>query len=204
MAQHRLVVMGVAGCGKSALAAEIAAALACPMIEGDEHHLPASRDKMRQGIALTDSDREPWLDKLGALLRQAPGSTVLACSALKRRYRDRLRARVPGLRFVYQEISVDDARARVESRVGHFFPASVVASQFEALEPPLDESGVLVVDARLPVRSQCLTALEWLGSSEPRREAPLVLSRPNADGRRSPSLPAQPTSARRSRARARP
>jgi gluconokinase len=165
MARHRLVVMGVAGCGKSTVAAELARALDCPLIEGDDHHLPASKAKMRDGIALTDADREPWLDALGALLAQAPGSAVLTCSALKQRYRERLRACVPGLRFVYLEIDVGAARDRVASRAGHFFPASVVASQFDALEPPTGEAGVLAVDAGLPLAAQRDAVLAWLAAS---------------------------------------
>jgi len=164
MALHKLVVMGVAGCGKSTLATELSRALACPLIEGDDHHLPASRAKMREGVALADADREPWLDALGALLAQAQGSTVLTCSALKRRYRERLRACVPGLRFVYPEIGIEAARERVASRVGHFFPPSVVASQFETLEPPHDEAGVLVVDAGLAPDAQRDAVLAWLAA----------------------------------------
>ena len=165
MAGHRLVVMGVAGCGKSTVAAELARALDCPLIEGDDHHLPASKAKMREGVALGDADREPWLDALGALLAQTPGSAVLTCSALKRRYRERLRACVPGLRFVYLEIGIEAARERVASRVGHFFPASVVASQFEALEPPHGEAGTLAVDAGLPPAAQRDAVLAWLAAS---------------------------------------
>ncbi len=161
MAWH-LVVMGVSGCGKSTLCAELARALACPLIEGDDHHLPASRDKMARGVALEDADREPWLDALGVLMAGAPDGAVLTCSALKRRYRERLRRWVPGLRFVHLEISADEARARVGSRPAHFFPASAVASQFEALEPPAGEPGVLVVDARLTLREQRAAVLHWL------------------------------------------
>ncbi|MBP6777270.1 MAG: gluconokinase [Piscinibacter sp.] len=159
--------MGVAGCGKSTVAAELARALDCPLIEGDDHHLPASKAKMREGVALGDADREPWLDALGALLAQTPGSAVLTCSALKRRYRERLRACVPGLRFVYLEIGIEAARERVASRVGHFFPASVVASQFEALEPPHGEAGTLAVDAGLSPAAQRDAVLAWVAASSP-------------------------------------
>lgn len=161
-ARHKLVVMGVAGCGKSTLAAELARALDAELIEGDDHHLPASRAKMRAGTALDDADREPWLDALGVLLAQGQGSAVLACSALKRRYRERLRARVPGLAFVYLEIGIDAARERVTTRAGHFFPPGVVASQFEALEPPVGEPAVLSLDAALPLAQQRAAVLDWL------------------------------------------
>jgi len=97
----KLVVMGVAGSGKSALAARLAEALSCPLIEGDDFHPKESQDKMRNGIALDDADREPWLARLGELMASRPGSQVLTCSALKRRYRERLRLFVPELLFVY-------------------------------------------------------------------------------------------------------
>jgi gluconokinase len=159
---HKVVVMGVAGSGKSTLAAGVAQALGVRMIEGDEHHLPASQDKMRRGIALHDSDREPWLDRLGEMLAASPGAAVLACSALKRRYRERLRAKVPGLRFVFIEVDQAEAASRVASRAGHLFPAGLVASQFETLETPAGEPGVLTVAATLPPPAQLDAALRWL------------------------------------------
>lgn len=84
--------MGVAGCGKSSLGLALAQALRLPLIEGDDHHSPASRAKMSEGIALTDADREGWLTTLGQLLQAHPQGAVLTCSALKKAYRDRLRA----------------------------------------------------------------------------------------------------------------
>ena len=162
---HKLIVMGVAGCGKSTLGAGIALALGCPSIEGDDFHLPESQAKMRQGIALQDSDREPWLDRLGSLMAEQGGATVATCSALKRRYRERLRARVPGLLFVFVDIDEADAAHRVGSRPGHFFPASLVASQFAALESPAGEPGVLRVDAALAPQAQFDAVIRWLASS---------------------------------------
>ena len=96
MGAHKLVVMGVSGCGKSTLGHELARAFDYALIEGDEHHLPASKEKMRAGIPLQDADREPWLDRIGALVAAAPGGAVLTCSALKKAYRDRLRSQ-PGV-----------------------------------------------------------------------------------------------------------
>ena len=165
----KLIVMGVSGCGKSMLGARIAAALGAPLIEGDDHHRPQSRAKMRRGIALADSDREPWLDRLGDLLAQQRGDVVLTCSALKRRYRQRLRARVPGLRFVFIDISQVEAAERVRSRSGHIFPHTLVASQFEALESPAGEVGVLAVPASEPTPAQVDAVLRWLGRSAPAR-----------------------------------
>ena len=115
MAHKKLVVMGVAGCGKSTVAAQLAQEMGATLIEGDEHHSPSNQEKMRNGIALQDSDRAPWLDTLGSLLAAASCDIVLTCSALKRSYRERLRAAVPGLRIVYLEISLAEAHCRVAS-----------------------------------------------------------------------------------------
>ena len=159
-----LVVMGVAGCGKSSLAAAIARAEGRPLVEGDDFHSAASRDKMRRGIALTDADRAGWLDALAAQLRAAPpGGVVLACSALKRAYRDRLRAASPGLRFVFIDIDREQAQQRVAARgAAHFFSAALVDSQFATLESPLGEPGVLRVDAAAPLAEQQAQASAWL------------------------------------------
>lgn len=142
-----IVIMGVAGCGKSSLGAALARACNLPLIEGDDHHSEVSRNKMRQGIALTDEDRSGWLTLLGEQLRATPSGAVLTCSALKRRYRDQLRTACPGLLFVYLCLSREVALGRVASRTSHFFSPSLVDSQFEALEPPTDEAGVLQLDA---------------------------------------------------------
>jgi gluconokinase len=147
-----LVVMGVAGCGKSSLAAAFAHAQALPLIEGDAFHSAESVDKMSCGIALTDADRAGWLDRLGAELQAHPHGVVLTCSALRRAYRERLRAASPGLRFAFLEIDREAALARVNARAGeHFFSASLVDSQFATLESPLGEPGVLRLDATQPI-----------------------------------------------------
>lgn len=162
------VVMGVAGCGKSSLGEALARAEGLPLIEGDDHHSPESRDKMRQGIALTDADREGWLNTLGQLL-QAQGSqgAVLTCSALKRTYRDRLRAACPGLCFVFLEIDRDSAARRVAARADtHFFSSALVDSQFATLESPVGEPGVLRLDALLPVPTLQQQASAWIGAKE--------------------------------------
>jgi gluconokinase len=163
---HKLIVMGVSGCGKSTLALALAQALSARLIEGDEHHLPQSQAKMNAGIALTDADREPWLDALGAMLAGSAEAVVLSCSALRRRYRDRLRAAAPGSRFVYMAISREAAQARVALRSEHFFPASLVASQFEALEPPNanSEADVISVDAEAEIAISLASVLKWLSA----------------------------------------
>lgn len=160
----KIVVMGVAGCGKSSLGHAIARALRVSLIEGDDHHLPSSQEKMRNGIALDDADRTPWLARLGELLAAQPGHAVLSCSALKRRYREQLRQAVPGLQFVYLEIDLHSAAQRVQSRAGHLFPGSLVASQFAALESPQDEPGVLTVSALSPTEAQCQAVIDGLAA----------------------------------------
>ena len=155
--------MGVSGCGKSSLAAAVAEALGWPLIEGDGFHSEANRQKMQAGVALTDEDRAAWLDTLAAqLAAHAQRGAVLTCSALKRRYRDHLRQAAPGLRFAFLAIAQDAAQARVSQRADHFFSPGLVASQFEALEDPSGEPGVLRLDATLPLpllRDQALAGL---------------------------------------------
>ncbi len=143
--------MGVAGCGKSAIGQALAQALGLPLIEGDAFHPPLNIDKMRQGLPLSDQDRAGWLDTLADELARRPHGAVLACSALKAAYRQRLRRAAPALRFVHLALTPAQAQARVAARPGHFYPASLVASQFEALEDPAAEPGVTVVDATLPL-----------------------------------------------------
>ena len=162
-----VVVMGVAGCGKSSLGAALATAEGVPLIEGDDHHSPASREKMRQGVALTDADREGWLHTLGGLLQAQPGGAVLTCSALKRAYRDRLRAACPGLRFVFLDIDRASAGQRVAARAGtHFFSSTLVDSQFATLESPVGEPGVLHLDATADLATLQQQASSWIAAHD--------------------------------------
>jgi gluconokinase len=162
MIEQPLVVMGVAGCGKSSLGAAVAAAEDARLIEGDAYHSAESRTKMRLGIPLTDADRAQWLETLAAELSARGRNVVLTCSALKRAYRDRLRAAAPGLRFVFMEIDPASARARIEARTQHFFAAALVESQFAALESPVGEPGVLRVDALGPLAQLQAEVSRWL------------------------------------------
>ena len=162
MTALHVVVMGVAGCGKSAVGQRIAQDLGLPLIEGDEYHPASNIEKMRQGLALDDDDRAGWLQRLGQELAARPAGAVLTCSALKRSYRDALRAAVPDLRFVHLALSQQQALQRVAARDGHFYPPSLVASQFQALEEPGAEPGVLVVDACLPLDEVARWASVWL------------------------------------------
>ncbi len=156
------VVMGVAGCGKSAVAQRLAGALGLPLVEGDAFHAPASIEKMRRGVPLDDADRADWLAALAAALASRPQGVVLSCSALKARYRDQLRAAAPGLRFVHLVLTPAQARERVAARAGHFYPPGLVASQFEALEDPAAERGVVTVDAGQPLAAVVAQALAGL------------------------------------------
>ena len=166
---HSLVIMGVSGCGKSSLGQAVANATACALIEGDDFHSAANITKMTSGTPLTDADREAWLADLGEQLRERGQNkgqgTVLTCSALKLRYRNQLRAASPGLRFAFLEITPDQALLRVAARAGeHLFPASLVDSQFAALESPTGEEGVLTLDATLALPQLTLRVTDWLQS----------------------------------------
>jgi gluconokinase len=149
-----VLVMGVAGCGKTAIGEALAARLGCRFIEGDRLHPPENVARMASGQPLTDELRAGWLDRIGAemAVSVAEGQGVVsACSALKRIYRDRLRGFVPGILFVYPEIDPETARQRVASRKGHFMPASLVDSQFATLQPPEPDENALRLNGRLAV-----------------------------------------------------
>lgn len=164
--QHSIVVMGVAGCGKSSVAAALAQAEGLPLVEGDNFHSAQSRDKMSRGVALTDADRQGWLATLGTQLQQPGGPIVLTCSALKRSYREQLRAAAPGLRFAFLEISRDESLRRVAQRAAqHFFSASLVDSQFATLESPVGEPGVLRLDALQSIATLQAQVSAWLADS---------------------------------------
>lgn len=158
-----VVVMGVSGCGKSEVGERLAKALGLPLIEGDAFHPPANIAKMKSGVPLDDQDRAGWLDTLARELAARPQGAVLTCSALKRAYRDRLRAAGPGLRFVHLSLPESEAQRRVASRPGHFYPPALVASQFAALEDPAGEPGVVTVDACRPLEEVVARSLEGLG-----------------------------------------
>ncbi|MGN0122654.1 gluconokinase [Rhodococcus rhodochrous] len=137
-----VVVMGVSGCGKTTFARQLADAIGGAFIEADDYHSDASIEKMRSGRALDDDDREPWLRAVAEAAADSDETPVVACSALKRSYRDILRAGTPAV-FLHLDVPVDVVRSRVRGRGGHFFSESLVASQFETLEPlGPDEDGV--------------------------------------------------------------
>ncbi|OJU15017.1 MULTISPECIES: gluconokinase, GntK/IdnK-type [unclassified Sphingomonas] len=149
-----IVVMGVAGCGKSTLAAALAEALGWTFIEGDRCHPPANVAKMAAGIALDDADRAPFLAAVGDALAGAPGGAVASCSALRRRYRDALRARVGEILFVLPVVPPGILAARLAARRDHFMPGALLESQIAALEPPEEDERALLVDGEAPVAAQ--------------------------------------------------
>ncbi len=147
----RVVIMGVAGCGKSSVGAMLSDRLGVPYVDGDDLHPAGNVDKMRLGTPLTDDDRWPWLDRVAATLNaQAP--LILGCSALKRAYRDRIRAGAGGpVRFVHLAGSRALIAARMSARKGHYMPMSLIDSQFAALEPPEPDETAMTVDINQPL-----------------------------------------------------
>lgn len=143
--------MGVAGCGKSSLAAAWALQAGWAFIEGDALHSAAARQRMAGGQALSEAMRRPWLHRLAAALQSEPGPVLAAASLLRRAHREQLRAALPGLRFVHLRLSPELALARCAARPGHFFPPSLVSSQFATLESTDDEPDVLGLDASQPL-----------------------------------------------------
>jgi gluconokinase len=146
-----LVVMGVSGCGKSTVGQAVADRLGWPFYDGDDFHPPENVAKMASGQPLNDADRAPWLDRLHDLIHdhlQQSSGAVVACSALKRRYRDVLRAGNDGLEFVYLQGDFDLIWRRMQARPDHYMKASMLHSQFDALEPPgPDEALAVSIDA---------------------------------------------------------
>lgn len=165
-ATRHLVVMGVAGSGKSTVARRMADELGYEFAEGDDFHPEANRKKMSAGEPLTDDDRWPWLESLAEWTgrqRDLGRSTVVACSALRRAYRDVLRRADPGTFFVHLHGEEDVLRSRMEGR-DHFMPAALLRSQYDTLEPlEKDESGV-TLDVTAPVDDLCREAVEALRS----------------------------------------
>ena len=148
---RRIVLRGVAGCGKSSVGAALGAALGLPYRDGDDLHPPENVAKMAAGVPLTDADRAPWLADVGAALAtDAP--LIIGCSALKRRYRDQIRAAAGGaVTFVHLAGTRAVIEARMAARQNHFMPVSLLDSQFAALEPPQPDEASLTVNIDQPL-----------------------------------------------------
>ena len=162
----RLVVMGVSGCGKTTLARALAQRLGLDMVDGDDLHFPQSVAKMRAGVALDDADRWPWLDRIGDYLAHAGAPAqgrVVACSALKRAYRDRIRQQAGAVRFLFLNGDFALIQQRMLARVDHYMQPGLLDSQFQALEPPLaDETDVISLPITEPVEALVAQALSTL------------------------------------------
>ncbi len=165
--------MGVSGCGKSTVGAALARRLGVPFLDGDDFHPEANVRKMAGGTPLTDADRRPWLERLGGLLEEHPGGCVLACSALKRAYRDQLRGAGP-VGFVHLDGDPVLLRGRLARRArdgGHFMPPELLDSQLAELESPAGKEGVIRCDFGHTSDSIVSAILASLGAHE-RDDAP--------------------------------
>jgi gluconokinase len=140
-----IVVMGVAGSGKSTVARQLAARLAWTYAEADDFHPAVNVAKMSAGVPLTDEDRSPWLTRIRDWITEQPRDVVVTCSALRRTYRDHLRQAEARVRFLHLHGSSELLSARISARTGHFMPPTLLASQLATLEPlQPDEDGVTV------------------------------------------------------------
>ncbi len=174
-----VVVMGVSGCGKSAVATGLAGVCGWRAVDADDLHTPQAVAKMRSGQALDDADRLPWLDRVGAVLASGAAGghgVVVACSALRRVYRDRLRAACPGVHFVFLDGSRELIAERMARRQDHYMPTSLLDSQLQTLErPAADETDVVHVDIHQPllaVVQQACIALQLPAAHLPAAQVP--------------------------------
>jgi len=152
--------MGVSGSGKSLIGAGLARALGVDFVEGDEYHSAENVERMSRGIPLTDEDRARWLRSLAARIREAKeagSGLVISCSALKRSYRDILRADAAELRFVYLKGERELIAQRLAGRRGHFMPPSLLESQFTTLEEPQPDEDAWVCDITRPAQDIVIT-----------------------------------------------
>jgi len=171
-----IVVMGVSGSGKSTLGGMLAAELHCPFLEGDSFHPDANVAKMRSGEPLDDQDRWPWLDTLGMAAARAVesrGRVIVACSALKHSYRDRLAAAIgaPTL-FVLLEASAAELEQRMGNRPGHYMPKSLLDSQLDTLERPGSDEYALTLNAERPIRALCDDIYAFIARVDAEAERP--------------------------------
>ena len=158
-----VILMGVSGVGKTTIGQILSDKLGWPLSDADEFHSPASIEKMRNGIPLEDADRWPWLDRMNAMLVEKEGrgeSVLLACSALKQVYRDRLAKGTADLRWIYLKGNFDLIRERLEARKGHYMKAGLLESQFATLEEPGNALGVDVNDTPEAIADSILRQLQ--------------------------------------------
>lgn len=162
---RHVVVMGVSGCGKSTVAAALAESFGWEMGEADSFHPQSNIEKMSAGIPLDDDDRRPWLEDIAAWMAEhakAGRSTVVACSALRRMYRDILREGPPNLAVIHLDGPIEVVAERLAGRKGHFMPPSLLQSQYDTLEQlEPDELGIRI-DLREPPDQLIATSQEWI------------------------------------------
>jgi gluconokinase len=159
---YLVVVMGVAGAGKTTVGRALAEDLGLTYADADDFHPQANVTKMAAGRPLEDADRLPWLRAVGSWLVDHPAGGVVSCSALRRTYRDLLREQAPGVFFLHLTGDPAVAEARVAERTEHFMPASLVASQFDLLEPLAPEEAGYVADLAAPVGAVVAAAVQAL------------------------------------------
>jgi gluconokinase len=157
------IVMGVSGCGKSTVGKMLGEKLSLPFYDADDYHFPENIEKMENGIPLTDADRKPWLTLLANHIAQweSEGGAVLACSALKKNYRDILRSTTDGVaQFIYLKGDKALLTKRLKNRGDHFMPESLLQSQLNSLEPPKQAITVLLENALDDIISHILKAIK--------------------------------------------
>ena len=165
-----VVVMGVSGCGKSTVGQKIAERLGCAFRDGDEFHSDANRAKMHAGIPLGDDDRKPWLESIRAYMDEMTSggrSLVVACSALKQRYRDVLSGPAGNTEFVYLKGDFELLQSRLSARKDHFFNPNLLRSQFDALEEPVDAIVVSIALAPEAIVDEAVTQLQARAAHRP-------------------------------------
>lgn len=162
--RKRIVIMGVAGCGKSTVGAALGERIGAPYLDGDDLHPETNIAKMSRGEPLTDDDRWPWLTAVGQVFARAEGDMIVGCSSLKRVYRDLIRREAGGpVLFVHLAGSRDLIASRMASRAGHFMPLALLDSQFATLQPPTPDENALSVGLELPVTQLVDTICATLG-----------------------------------------
>lgn len=165
MTPAMVLIMGVSASGKTTLGRALAERFACRFVDADDLHPPANREKMARGEPLDDHDRRPWLDAIrgeidAALHRSGEGvELVITCSALRRRYRERLRRPAEPILLVHLHADRETLRQRLASRADHFFPLSLLDSQLDTLEPPEEEEAAFPLDAAAPL-TELIAAVE--------------------------------------------
>ncbi|SLN63431.1 Thermoresistant gluconokinase [Aquimixticola soesokkakensis] len=163
--QNHVVIMGVSGCGKSTVGAELSRLSRIPYLDGDDLHPLANVEKMRAGVALGDADRLPWLEACGRHLAGARYGLILGCSALKSDYRDLIRKCAFPVQpvFVYLEGDKELLQARLHARAGHYMPASLLDSQLATLEPPGPSERAITVNIARPAKELAEELFNQLG-----------------------------------------